>query len=110
MKQAFINSLPRQLLITGHYESQIVTVGGSQLLPDESLNVVNHSPDGFAWGYGGSGPAQLALAILLKYMPKENALRYYQAFKFNVIASLPQSNFSVRINLQEEIEDIVKVI
>ena len=24
----------------------------------------NHSPTGFAWGYLGSGPAQLALAIL----------------------------------------------
>lgn len=24
----------------------------------------NHSPTGFEWGYGGSGPAQLALAIL----------------------------------------------
>jgi hypothetical protein len=26
--------------------------------------IANHSPDGFEWGYGGSGPAQLALAIL----------------------------------------------
>lgn len=24
----------------------------------------NHSPNGFEWGYAGSGPAQLALAIL----------------------------------------------
>lgn len=29
-----------------------------------SLKIWNHSPDGFEWGYGGSGPAQLALAIL----------------------------------------------
>lgn len=27
------------------------------------LDLVNHSPTGFAWGYCGSGPAQLALAI-----------------------------------------------
>jgi hypothetical protein len=26
--------------------------------------VVDHSPDGFEWGYGGSGPADLALNIL----------------------------------------------
>ena len=26
-----------------------------------SLTVRNHSPTGPAWGYGGSGPAQLAL-------------------------------------------------
>jgi hypothetical protein len=26
---------------------------------------VRHSPDGFSWGYGGSGPAELARCILL---------------------------------------------
>ena len=28
------------------------------------LDLFNHSPTGFEWGYGGSGLAQLALAIL----------------------------------------------
>lgn len=27
-------------------------------------DIYNHSPTGFEWGYSGSGPAQLALAIL----------------------------------------------
>jgi hypothetical protein len=27
-----------------------------------------HSPDGFAWGYYGSGPADLALAMLVDYL------------------------------------------
>jgi hypothetical protein len=27
-----------------------------------------HSPSGFGWGYGGSGPADLALAILIDYL------------------------------------------
>src|SRR5215470_1617278 len=27
-----------------------------------------HSPNGFAWGYHGSGPADLALAILVDYL------------------------------------------
>jgi hypothetical protein len=27
-----------------------------------------HSPDGFAWGYQGSGPADLALAMLVDYL------------------------------------------
>jgi len=39
-----------------------VTVDGAPL--DPRADLVNHSPDGFAWGYPGSGPAQLALAIL----------------------------------------------
>jgi len=28
------------------------------------LDLVNHSPSGFEWSYGGSGPAQLALTLL----------------------------------------------
>ena len=40
----------------------IVTVDGRPLNP--RLDLWNHSPTGFEWGYGGSGPAQLALAIL----------------------------------------------
>ena len=45
----------------------IVTVGGRLLDPFPSQAVRNHSPTGFAWGYGGSGPAQLALAILIDW-------------------------------------------
>ena len=61
------------------------------LAPTKSLKVRNHSPSGFNWGYGGSGPAQLALAILLDLYPErgaEWAERYHQDFKFKIIAGL----------------------
>ena len=31
---------------------------------EPSLEIADHSPDGFNWGYDGSGSAQLALGIL----------------------------------------------
>jgi len=31
-------------------------------------HVMLHSPDGFEWGYGGSGPADLALSILAHHL------------------------------------------
>lgn len=49
----------------GAVGGQRVTVDGVELSPLPSLAVRSHSPDGFQWGYSGSGPAQLALAILL---------------------------------------------
>lgn len=55
-----------------------------------SLKVRNHSPDGFAWGYGGSGPAQLALAILLRFTDRETACRLYQEFKWEHVSTWPQ--------------------
>lgn len=54
-----------------------------------SLKLFNHSPTGFSWGYGGSGPAQLALAILLDFTgDPELAVRFYQTFKTEKISCL----------------------
>ena len=51
--------------------------------------LVNHSPNGFNWGYGGSGSAQLALGVLLDVTSDENlSLRYYQQFKWEIVAGL----------------------
>src|SRR5690606_28865690 len=45
-----------------------------------------HSPDGFEWGYGGSGPADLALALLWDRIGAEPSREMYQAFKADVVA------------------------
>ncbi len=56
------------------------------------LDLRNHSPAGFEWGYGGSGPAQLALALLADACENDDvALCHYQQFKRAVIAGLPAS-------------------
>jgi hypothetical protein len=53
------------------------------------LDLASHSPTGFEWGYGGSGPAQLALAILADALGDDKAaLALHQAFKFKVIGAL----------------------
>ena len=59
------------------------------------LDLFNHSPDGFAWGYGGSGPAQLALALLADVFHGEpegdaHAVNLHQNFKFAMIGPLDQ--------------------
>src|SRR5262245_4369364 len=48
---------------TGTCHVWIIERGESRLLPPR-LELANHSPTGFEWGYGGSGPAQLALAMV----------------------------------------------
>jgi hypothetical protein len=54
------------------------------------LDLVVHSSDGFEWGYAGSGPAQLALALLADYLADdEAALARYLDFKDAVICRLP---------------------
>lgn len=51
---------------------------------------VHHSPDGFEWGYGGSGPAELALNILILFCDRDTAWRLHQDFKWQFIATMPK--------------------
>ena len=62
-----------------------VWLDGKLLDPKVSQAVRNHSPDGFSWGYCGSGPAQLALAIMLELTGQSEG---YQDLKKDFIAKL----------------------
>jgi hypothetical protein len=74
--------------------------------PDRSLKVVNHSPTGFEFGYGGSGPAQLALAILLDYLNnKELAVELHQQFKWKKIATMDHPGGMIT---GQEIDEFIK--
>lgn len=72
--------------LKGYAGDRIVFLDGIYLDPEPSQKIWNHSPDGFNWGYGGSGPAQLALAIVHKLT---NNIEGYQDFKWKIIAKLP---------------------
>ena len=56
-----------------------------------------HSPTGFEWRYGGSGPADLALNILLATTAdRDFAACHHQAFKWRFVASLTRSGGTIR--------------
>lgn len=86
--------------LKGDFSTRTVWLFGEALNPAASLKLVNHSPDGFNWGYPGSGPAQLALAICLEIMGPDKALKVYQSFKFKYIAGLPQADFEKDIFIE----------
>jgi len=108
MKQELINSIPESVNIQGFHAEREVLLNDEILNAHYSQRIMNHSPDGFNWGYGGSGPAQLSLAILLEYLPIKEALSIYQDFKFSVVAGFPQTNFSKDIDLRQLIQNIVE--
>jgi hypothetical protein len=83
--------------LTGDAKTRECLLDGRPLDPGPSQRVNNHSPDGFNWGYGGSGPAQLALAVVLACTGKPDG---YQDFKWKIIAVIPQnSNFKIDFEL-----------
>jgi Family of unknown function (DUF6166) len=55
-------------------------------------DLMDHSPDGLSWGYAGSGPAQLALAMLMEVFDDWGRVRpIYQRFKDHFVARIPQN-------------------
>ena len=92
----------------------------SGLIRSVVTHIPIHSPDGFEFGYGGSGPADLALAILADFLgastdpntykgfavdlkgPARTAWRHHQAFKRDFVAPAEEVGFSVT---SDEIEE-----
>ena len=76
------------------YGCTVLILPSGALLP-KGLEHVNHSPDGFEWGYWGSGPAQLAFAMLLHHSGPEIAQMYYQKFKLEVMAGITEKDWTI---------------
>lgn len=95
---------PDQVKYEGHFDAgrdvcyvEVFKPEKSPYPLQERQDIVNHSPTGIAWGYGGSGPAQSAFAILMDYLGDEKRAReLHQQFKFAVIARFaPNSDWTL---------------
>jgi hypothetical protein len=63
---------------------------------DWRLDEKNHSPTGLEWGYGGSGPSQLAWCILRECgLTQPQTAKLYMQFKSEVVANLPRDGFTL---------------
>lgn len=72
---------------------------------DPRFDLRNHSPTGFEWGYGGSGPAQLSLAMLADCLGDDRmAQEFYQDFKFKVIGRFKGDEWTLTA---KEIESVM---
>ena len=87
--------------IMGHRGSDgphvVVVRPGAKRVPPPLPHVVRHSPTGLEWGYGGSGPADLALSILHACCGRETAHGLYEAFKRAVVAPLPRDAWELNV-------------
>lgn len=84
------------------YMGQRLPSGGVQVVvihgdgsSEELRHIRYHSPSGFEWGYGGSGPSDLARSILADFAGMRVADICYQAFKHEIIANLAHKGFAI---------------
>jgi hypothetical protein len=98
---------------TGHPNRIELSRGPSGVKTNVPHTVIRHSPTGFEWGYGGSGPADLALNILLLFVEQPVADRLYQQFKWDFIASMSYEGGTISsseiINWIEKQDDPLKM-
>lgn len=74
-------------------ETCAVTVNGQTLHLRLDLRKHADQPE---WGYAGSGPAQLALALLADAVEDDEiALDYHQKFKRNVVAAFDRDGWTL---------------
>ena len=72
------------------------------------LDLRRHSLTGFEWGYGGSGPAQLALALSVDVLGDDIvALGVYQRLKFRVVARLAADDWTLT---EDELGDTIRTL
>ncbi len=73
--------------------------GGVKTHLPHRLDLWNHSPTGLEWGYGGSGPAQLALAILADALKDDLlAVEYHQPFKWEIVSRLSGDTWKLTVD------------
>jgi hypothetical protein len=81
--------------IIGEWRCKEIYIDNFRLSPMRSQKVFDHSTE-FNWGYMGSGPSQLALALLLEAgADNDEASAWHQEFKVDHIASLKQMDFQM---------------
>lgn len=68
-------------------------------------HLVRHSPGGFSWGYGGSGPADLARSVLDLFTDTVNREGLYMAFKSDVIAKCKGDTEISAVAIRRWVED-----
>lgn len=117
-----LSSTPKPWRYLGYRDSNacrlVVMPGRRPLAP--RLELWNHSPGGYGWGYAGSGPAQTSLAILAHFLRRSDsedggqandavAVQLHQLFKRRLIAALPAAwEMSARV-VEEFIEMQLRV-
>jgi len=86
-----------------------VVIDGESFDLDPRYDLRKHSPTGFEFGYEGSGPAQLALALVADALDNDDrALRCYQGFKRRVVAQFSRDVLEHELTVEQVHDDVLR--
>jgi len=94
--------------VSGGCHVRVMDGRGNKQPLNPHLELRNHSPTGFEWGYGGSGPAQLAFALAMDATgDRRRAEHVHQRLKFRLVGRLPYDGWLLT---QEEVLAAIRAI
>ncbi len=93
--------MPKRGWITGTWETGEIYIGYCLIDPADSRKIMDKSIR-FDWGHIGTGPSQLALALLAIFSSAEYSMNHFYEFTTDVISGLPQVDFEMPI---EQVQD-----
>lgn len=89
--------------VRGEFGAHVVVDYGAGFEPFRLLELPEgeprHSPTGYEWGYGGSGPSELARALLVSTLAEEPLVwdpTCYEVFKCDVVGQLPAEEWTLQ--------------
>ena len=74
---------------------KVVYFDGIELNP--RYDIFNLTRDGFDWGYNGTAPMQLSVAMLAQTTSIKNAKRYKSQFMLEKLVKLPKNRWSITV-------------
>ena len=87
-----------KIYIGRRYEEGNVVVVAEKDDPSSSQRLehhVQHSPDGFNWGYSGSDPSELARCILWDFLGEEPTAAAYRDFTRVFIVGIQEDSWTI---------------
>jgi len=98
--------LPEELYVEGRIKDFSIIINNEHIFPTYSLKLKHHS-ETFMWGNPSLGSLQLSLAILLDFLPEEQALTLYKKFEREQVSKWPFTNFDITLNFREIIQQFI---
>lgn len=82
----FIERLASETITGPNMQTEMLKHPASGIRSNVPRRITKHSPDGYNFGYGGSGPADFALNVCMALVHADDAYQHYQDFKWHFVA------------------------
>lgn len=91
----------KKVVVEGNWETRQVWIDNVKIYPNAAVKELKSPFGGLSWGYKGSAPENLSMAILLHVLGKDNAKYAHKEFYDKVVSRIEKSDFMIEIKIMK---------